>query len=279
MSITRTMPPEVIEEAQKAFDGIAGVRISRVQWLYDRTSTMTDRDEGPERGVIFVADVWGPTLHRRVRRWPVAMGNPGANTAAPPISDEDAVEMARIGLFRSVSLQRGMHAFAAREGIDAPMAHLNGYSLCDVAHLSMHAGLLDLMVANRGGRGAAAMLLDQVERMISSDHDNSDTTISTSELDDDMQTRVHFDGLRSVLYKRERLSGDTTFDGLVVDMRRVLPDTMLTAMTGRPLGDVLRTGLARLDRSRIVKATESDGTTIIHIDEDLVAIGEDARLT
>lgn len=278
MTTARAMPPEVIEEAQKAFDGIAGVRVSDVQWLHDRTTTMTQREEGPERGVMFTADVWGPTLHRRVRRWPVMMGNAVAHGFTDAISDDEAVEMARIGLFRYVSLQRGMHAFAAREGIDAPMAHLNGYSLCDVAHLSMHAGLLDLMVANRGGRGAAAMLLDQVERMISSDHDNSDSSISTSELDDDMQTRVHFDGRRSVLYKHERLSGDAAFDGRAVEMRRDLPDTVLAAIIGRPLGDVLHTGLARLDDSRIVKATASDGTTMIHVEEKLVAIGEDARL-
>ena len=204
-----------------------------------------------------VFDGWGPAFH--VRRMTVHRSITGTSGAA--------LEAEAAALLRLTASQRLLSHRAAVLGIAVPLdipRHV-GWAVADgtvlatlFGHVMADRALLDAIVAHHGRDAAAAELHDHMHGLCAVDGHLEDWAAG-----DGAGTIAHPDGIPTYWRRTPVGTRGADHDGSAFRMPERLPDTVLRAAVGRPLGRVVATGIASLDAAIVTEAEhlpdDSDG--------------------
>jgi hypothetical protein len=239
----------------------------RMQWGSGTTPKIVLRVKG-----------WGPTLHMRDLEWRQDLGaavvfleEHEAGVERPafgPGLDEHLSSMQRevrmLGhmtgftvdrlaqafahvLVGVVDVQRRLAAHAASLGIEAPLPHPRTALHATIGHLHVSEALVQHLLATHDPGFVVAQLRSLVTDCVRQDMGTRDDRIDLSS-----RAGAGFDhgadasGATPHIWRKAKI-GPVEFDGTTVELPAVLPDSVMAAAIGRPVGDVVATGLPALD--------------------------------
>lgn len=221
---------------------------------------------------------WGPTLHMRELEWRQDLG-----AAVVSLEEHEAgVERTHFGLglvehlssmqreermlghmpdftiarlaqaFAHVldgvvDVQRHLAAHAAGIGIEAPLPHPRTALHATIGHIHVSNALVQHLLATHDAGFVVAQLRSLVTDCVRQDMGTGDDRIDLSS-----RPGAGFDrgadasGVTPHIWRKAKV-GPVEFDGTTVELPAVLPESVMTAAIGRPVGDVVATGLPALD--------------------------------
>lgn len=242
--------------ADEEIEGLTGVTLD--------TACMADPSTQPPGApaelAIVSADAWGPTFHARRRHWRVdvtaASRHAGDGTTAVQRGRLD--DHIRQQLHAATVQQRRIAAAAAALGIHAPMPIPASAGSEDLAHLSIDALAARTMVETMGAAGARDHLAALLGALLRSSVGNEIRLVTSSGL-------AEFQHRTATIVPFITIAASThaALAGNVLTLDATIPETLLAAATGRPLGTIVSTGVAALDGATVTSAVnEDDGVEI-----------------
>jgi hypothetical protein len=254
----------------------------------------------PRASIDLTVWCWSPSLHRMLCRWPLEVAT--ADVSGAPLRQSQMDEQVAKALAPRLALQRLRIRRAEALGIKEPLfLGSEGDAATDPAaapidHVAVDRHLLSIVhqAASQGEDDAACdreQMLRQLRYDIacahSADSQTGDLARGTNHLRHTptivTDVRLADGSTAGMLRPTHAISTRgvvTAFDGHGLIILAGLPETALSAATGRPLRELIETGTA-LDSRIILDTRQTDAGVAVMLPPDLVRIGDlpDRRVT
>lgn len=226
---------------------------------------------GPEVTLVIKIAGWGPTLHE-------AAYDVLHNYATERHMLADAVPAAH----RAACDQRALADHAASLGIDRPLfrdghdarRELGPADADHAAHMHIERVLAAALIAERGPAGAAEKIVRCVDLLLQAPQSDAHRLTQSGAC-------LAFADGRIVIQPAHMIGGPTmaSLHGRMLDLRAKVPETLLAAAIGRPLGTVVETRITALDVAPIERTlTYGVDSLQLTTPSDLVRIGDHPEL-
>lgn len=280
------IPKPITDLVTEMFDTIPGVTVDKIGW--------TDMP-GTGRSIMVKAQGWSPALTRRHRTWKqdvaaaharakwIAEGRSANDvdgtlvTAAsiPPEIHREAMQLDGQQIadvlrpcFEHVAfVQRMLSRTGHACGLHEPTPRPASADEVDLEPLAIDRRLADLVVLRHGADDAVAMIEAAVMKALAGDNSRMEDVIETSTGgvtaylgDPRMWLGVTIaKGRPGMLVDAgDAPSGGVLYDGTWVTVGDELPETIIASAAGRPLGQIIETGMPGFDDA-VVKEAFHDG--------------------
>lgn len=221
----------------------------------------------PDYDVTIRINGWGPSLHEAA-----------FNNVRKYATEKDMLASIEGFAQRLADEQSTIVAAAKRFGLEQPLIlpyldnynkPLNAKDVETVSRLSMERAFIDVMIQKQGANGAADDIIREFYRLMR--HTQSESFVihgggSWLEL---------LDG-HSMFGMKYSIGGpaDAILVGSALSLVAQLPETVLNAAIGKPLGQLVETRLAPLDNANIVSTATHAHTLTLTTESDPVILSE-----